>query len=483
MQSLDRLRHLIQRTAGTISLSGEKGLAAIAANLPTGYRHGLQERVTLAMRRVRAFAKLEKALQADSSEAAIVAAWQAVVKAQCEQFASIEWGMRIAVAEERLPVFKALSKLTSSMSADERDRKILAVWKEKLMADCREADKWRPLYQMAAVRREVLKRLQASIDARNDAAIVQWGSKRCLTNYPLPQATADAVAAAREHLGNTESLLTALNNALESENGADGARRRMRHTRLPAAAAPNPQASMNHLWKKGTVPICRNGPKGALHKWGLSPFPWAAAGVRPAVRFSHCPVASRTLCAISIASCTVGPQRRAAAGNARFVGAAGTPGAQSRGGAGGRPSRRLEVARSTGVRTVHSGRLSRGAEARRRSRAASRSLAGERFRGTMGGQRRRAADPPGEIVGRKQCGRLGRRGPRPAETLQSALGPRPDRAPIALEVAAAVYAAKRVTRTCLTVASESGGEADRHNRQAVISLLTVSTTGKRSFHY
>jgi len=24
--------------------------------------------------------------------------------------------------------------------------------------------------------------------------------------------------------------------------------------------------------KKGTVPICRNGPEGASHKWGLSPF-------------------------------------------------------------------------------------------------------------------------------------------------------------------------------------------------------------------
>ena len=24
--------------------------------------------------------------------------------------------------------------------------------------------------------------------------------------------------------------------------------------------------------KKGTSPICRNGPKGASHKWGMSPF-------------------------------------------------------------------------------------------------------------------------------------------------------------------------------------------------------------------
>jgi hypothetical protein len=32
--------------------------------------------------------------------------------------------------------------------------------------------------------------------------------------------------------------------------------------------------------KKGTVPICRNGPKGASHKWGLSPFsPLIAAAV------------------------------------------------------------------------------------------------------------------------------------------------------------------------------------------------------------
>jgi len=35
--------------------------------------------------------------------------------------------------------------------------------------------------------------------------------------------------------------------------------------------------------KKGTVPICRNGPKGASHKWGLSPFsPAAAAAVEGA---------------------------------------------------------------------------------------------------------------------------------------------------------------------------------------------------------
>jgi len=31
--------------------------------------------------------------------------------------------------------------------------------------------------------------------------------------------------------------------------------------------------------EKGTVPICRNGPEGASHKWGLSPFPAPAVAV------------------------------------------------------------------------------------------------------------------------------------------------------------------------------------------------------------
>ena len=35
--------------------------------------------------------------------------------------------------------------------------------------------------------------------------------------------------------------------------------------------------------EKGTGPICRNGPEGAAHKWGLSPFP-----ARPRDRSRRC---------------------------------------------------------------------------------------------------------------------------------------------------------------------------------------------------
>ena len=169
VQLLDRLRHFIQSSAGKISLAGEKGLAASAARLPQGYQHGLQERVELARRRVKAFAKLEKRLNENTSETAIVAAWKAIVDAKCEQFVSLEWGMRIAVAEERLPVFRALAKITEDLPVDQRDQRVLALWKEKLMADCPEADsggrctRWRPCGGKCS------KRLQASVDAHDDA--------------------------------------------------------------------------------------------------------------------------------------------------------------------------------------------------------------------------------------------------------------------------------------------------------------------------
>ena len=75
-----------------------------------------------------------------------------MVEAKCEPFVSIEWGMRIAVAEERMPIFKALGKIPPEAPLDQRDQQVLAVWNEKLLAECLEAEKWQPFYQMSVVR-------------------------------------------------------------------------------------------------------------------------------------------------------------------------------------------------------------------------------------------------------------------------------------------------------------------------------------------
>jgi hypothetical protein len=246
VQVLDRLRHLMQRTAGTVSLEGEKGLASLAARLPADYAHGLRQRVELARRRLLAYARLERELAAPTSEAAVAEAWQSLVHAKAEALVSIEWGMRIGLAEERASIFQTLAGIPRHAPLDERDQRVLDAWNQQLMAGCPEADKWRPLQQMATVRQEVLKRLQAAVESQDDAGIVQWGKKRCLAKYPLPQPWIAAIAEAADRLDRTGALLAALRraSATVAEVEAEGGRRKAEGGGAKAeGGAPPPDAA------------------------------------------------------------------------------------------------------------------------------------------------------------------------------------------------------------------------------------------------
>ena len=138
---------------------------------------------------------------------------------------------------------------------------------------------------MAAVRREVLKRLQASVDAQDDAGIVQWGGKRCLAKYPLPQPLAEAIAAARERLGRSESLLTALANAAEGSGEAGGPAAPSAIAVRSNAAEETPRANRKH---RRTLPVANR----LLANRLRAPCP--AAGTLRAVRRSGCAQAERS---------------------------------------------------------------------------------------------------------------------------------------------------------------------------------------------
>ena len=174
------------------------------------------------------------------------------------------------------------------------------------MADCPEADKWRPLYQMAAVRREVLKRLQAGVDAHDDAGMVQWGSKRCLAKYPLPQPLAEAIAAARQRLGRSESLLTALANAAEGTERLGPMQPRPRCSPSKAAIARAKPHAQSVPDAAGPMPRPANRPRA----------PCPAAGIRRAVRRRAVRAQAERFAPIR-RFWTMAPQRGAAAGEAR----------------------------------------------------------------------------------------------------------------------------------------------------------------------
>lgn len=207
---LERLRYLVQQSSGRTTLAVEKGIVEAALHLPNGYRHSLSTRVDQARRCVAALARLDRALSGPESEAAIVAAWRAVQESHSETLIGPAYHWRIGLAQQRAPLLKLLGDMPAALPADQRDRRILDAWNEELLADCPEAEAWRPAYNTAVARQDALGRLKAAVDAGNEAAVAAVMQEPCLEGYPLPAAWSQAVKKTLDRFGRMETLLAAL---------------------------------------------------------------------------------------------------------------------------------------------------------------------------------------------------------------------------------------------------------------------------------
>jgi len=207
---LDRIYHLVQQSAGSITLAGERRIVEAAAQLPQGYKHALHARVEQAGRRVQVLSRLEKAIERPGSEAAIVAAWRAAIEAKCQHLVDPAWRGRIELAERRAPALRMLHEISDEMPPDRRDRQVLEAWQEDLLGECEEAQRFRPLYQQAVARRELLERLRAAVDAHDEQGIVRLMEEPLLAGYSLPVAWAASAKAVQQRIGRTEALLAAL---------------------------------------------------------------------------------------------------------------------------------------------------------------------------------------------------------------------------------------------------------------------------------
>jgi len=154
VEQLDRLYHLIQESSGLITAEGERSIAETAGRLPRGYKYSLAARVEIAQRRASAVERLDAALKSSMSEAGIVAAYRALVDAKCERMVNPATRARIELAERRAPVLKNLHAIPDDMSQKKRLKKIAAVWDEDLLANCREADRWRADYEETTAEKE-----------------------------------------------------------------------------------------------------------------------------------------------------------------------------------------------------------------------------------------------------------------------------------------------------------------------------------------
>ena len=208
--ALDRLRHLVQQASGTTSFAWEWSIVAAAKPLPEGYHHSLEQRVERARRSVEAIKGVERAVRELDDDAAIVAAWQEVVRAECPGLVNADHQPRIERARKRLPLVRALREIPQGLSPDQLDRRLLDIWQDDLLEGCEEGDAWRPAYEQAVYRKELLRRIEEAIGSRNELLITQLTEDPCLEGYSLPASWTSAVRMARDRIAKTEALEAAL---------------------------------------------------------------------------------------------------------------------------------------------------------------------------------------------------------------------------------------------------------------------------------
>ena len=136
VEAVDRLRHLAQQATHPPTLAQERRLIEAAGQLPAGYRHSLYDQVQRARKSVAAMERLEAATVEPVSEAAIVAAWRVVQEAHCEYLVGRERNIRVALAQQRVPLLKLLAELPEGLAPDQCDVRLLAIWQEELLSGC-----------------------------------------------------------------------------------------------------------------------------------------------------------------------------------------------------------------------------------------------------------------------------------------------------------------------------------------------------------
>jgi len=141
----------LNELASVVTLEGEREFIDGATQLPPEYHPKLGPRLRLATERMAAWDRFLAALAAPATEAAMAAAAEGCEHVGAGRFLSDDQRVRAQLAGRRAALLGKL-EVAGSLPADVRERQILELWDAELLAECREADPWRLLYENASRR-------------------------------------------------------------------------------------------------------------------------------------------------------------------------------------------------------------------------------------------------------------------------------------------------------------------------------------------
>jgi hypothetical protein len=237
---LELLARLDAEIGKVRSLLDEQQVQRLAIPLPKDYAYAARPRVQQAQHRLKAGLALQDALREPASDQAIAAAAKKLDEYQGRCLLPADALARVRLAEERLPCLTAIKKIPADYSAGDapqQDPKLLAAWKDSLLADCHDAQPWKAAYQRAAQRREILDKLRNAVNAGDNSVVAKLAGHACLKGYPLPPSWASAV---QQALAEAQAIRK-LSDVLEQ-----GQRSRFREVFDAAVIRQNPSAFQAH---------------------------------------------------------------------------------------------------------------------------------------------------------------------------------------------------------------------------------------------
>ena len=203
-QRLKALATALAAANAAVTKQGEEQVIRLTAALPAGYASNILKRVDIARKRLAAAATLVSAVQADS-DAKIAVAFRNLESLQAGPLVDSAAQSRIDIAMQRETALGLLAKIPTNYApaqATQWDSKLLAAWDEQLLKDCNDAAPWKPSFDTAAHRQELLGALEKAI-AKGDAFLSHdIAADPSLVDYPftahvilvLKKAKADVVA-------------------------------------------------------------------------------------------------------------------------------------------------------------------------------------------------------------------------------------------------------------------------------------------------
>ena len=258
---------------GKLVLQCEYDLAAAAKSLSPDYRYRQRSRVDVACQRVLAVDRLRTVVEGRGEEEGVIAAWRKVAALGCGELVPEEWRKRVETAEKRLPLLQVVRQIPRGLPADQLDRRLLATWKPELLDDCADVESYRPAYELAVRRQELLRRVAKAIRRRQDAEIVRLMAEPSLAGYPLRIEWTAAIEAARSRVKRTEALIAMVQAGVAASFWSRfDARLIRRHQDL---FEPH-QGLLNRLTQTEILPLERLGLGPALARASLLCIDWDA---------------------------------------------------------------------------------------------------------------------------------------------------------------------------------------------------------------